>query len=102
VVVASHHSAIRVFRMTPRSISTGSFAVSAVRSMQSDRADQVVSCRPLNHILSSAAGWAILLLGRGFLSGYELHWTQTLDGVIGACILIAIARAFSGGLQQRT
>jgi uncharacterized membrane protein YeaQ/YmgE (transglycosylase-associated protein family) len=27
---------------------------------------------------------------------------QELVGFIGACILIAIVRAFSGGLQQRT
>ena len=32
----------------------------------------------------------------------RLRYVGPIAGFIGACILIAIARAFSGGLQQRT
>jgi uncharacterized membrane protein YeaQ/YmgE (transglycosylase-associated protein family) len=48
--------------------------------------------------LKRATSWLFGLLGITFAGwiGY------LIAGFIGACILIAIARAFSGGLQQRT
>ena len=48
----------------------------------------------LGIIGAAVASWLFGLLGITF--GY------LIAGFIGACILIAIARAFSGGLQQRT
>jgi uncharacterized membrane protein YeaQ/YmgE (transglycosylase-associated protein family) len=52
----------------------------------------------LGIIRAAVASWLFGLLGITFAGwiGY------LIAGFIGACILIAIARAFSGGLQQRT
>src|SRR6266545_2866623 len=52
----------------------------------------------LGIIGAAVASWLFGLLGITFAGwiGY------LIAGFIGACILIAIARAFSGGLQQRT
>jgi uncharacterized membrane protein YeaQ/YmgE (transglycosylase-associated protein family) len=52
----------------------------------------------LGIIGAAVASWLFSLLGITFAGwiGY------LIAGFIGACILIAIARAFSGGLQQRT
>ena len=52
----------------------------------------------LGMIGAAVAGWLFSLLGitLGGWIGY------LIAGFIGACILIAIARAFSGGFQQRT
>jgi uncharacterized membrane protein YeaQ/YmgE (transglycosylase-associated protein family) len=51
----------------------------------------------LGIIAAAVASWLFGLLGITFAGwiGY------LIAGFIGACILIAIARAFSGGLQQR-
>ncbi len=46
----------------------------------------------LGIIGAAVASWLFGFFGIGYL----------IAGFIGACILIAIARAFSGGLQQRT
>jgi len=52
----------------------------------------------LGIIGAAVASWLFGLLGITFggWSGY------LIGGFIGACILIVIGRAFSGGLQQRT
>ena len=52
----------------------------------------------LGIIGAAVASWLFGLLGTTFAGwiGY------LIAGFIGACSLIAIARAFSGGLQQRT
>jgi uncharacterized membrane protein YeaQ/YmgE (transglycosylase-associated protein family) len=52
----------------------------------------------LGIIGAAVASWLFGFLGIAFAGwiGY------LIAGFIGACILIAIARAFSGGLQQRT
>src|SRR5438477_11449592 len=52
----------------------------------------------LGIIGAAVASWLLGLLGITFAGwiGY------LIAGLLGACILIAIARAFSGGLQQRT
>jgi uncharacterized membrane protein YeaQ/YmgE (transglycosylase-associated protein family) len=47
---------------------------------------------------AAVASWLFSLLGITF-GGWIGY---LIAGFIGACILIAIARAFSGGLQQRT
>jgi uncharacterized membrane protein YeaQ/YmgE (transglycosylase-associated protein family) len=56
---------------------------------------QPISGIPLNRSGSNAA-LSFLGISLGGWIGY------LIAGFIGACILIAIARAFSGGLQQRT
>jgi Transglycosylase associated protein len=62
--------------------------------------DDAGDARPLD-ALPAAARVASLLFG--FLGITFAGWIGYLiAGFIGACILIAIARAFSGGLQQRT
>jgi uncharacterized membrane protein YeaQ/YmgE (transglycosylase-associated protein family) len=52
----------------------------------------------LGIIGAAVASWLFGLLGIS-LGGWLGY---LIAGFIGACILIAIARAFSGGLQQRT
>jgi uncharacterized membrane protein YeaQ/YmgE (transglycosylase-associated protein family) len=52
----------------------------------------------LGIIGAAVASWLFGLLGITF-GGWIGY---LIAGFIGACILIAIARAFSGGLQQRT
>jgi uncharacterized membrane protein YeaQ/YmgE (transglycosylase-associated protein family) len=52
----------------------------------------------LGIIGAAVAGWLFSFLGIS-LGGWIGY---LIAGFIGACILIAIARAFSGGFQQRT
>ena len=53
----------------------------------------------LGIIGAAVASWLFGLLGISLGGGWIGY---LIAGFIGACILIAIARAFSGGLQQRT
>jgi len=55
------------------------------------------------NILLGVVGAAVADWLFGFLGVTFAGWIGYLiAGFIGACILIVIARAFSGGLQQRT
>jgi len=67
------------------------------------RATIILPPCPLMNILLGVVGAAIADWLFGFLGVTFAGWIGYLiAGFIGACILIVIGRAFSGGLQQRT